>query len=369
MNIVAIVLVLVIIFTSNVSYSLPRFSLKQGDRCMDCHVNPTGGMMRNEDGFFFGKNVISMISPRDKDFPVTNKISENIFLGFDYRTQFLYSQEKNRADFQDMSGSVYLNANFSDQINAVARYDFVQSIWEAYAVAKIFPNKSYIKVGSFIPDYGVRIDDHTSYTRGGDFGLLFSINTIQGLIYNPFYTQTGMELGAYIYDIIFITASAGKNKFDNTLTTDPSFTAKFQIAPTIGKFNIFLGSSYASVKTKYTGVLLSTKLYGGFVGIGGKYFSIIGEYDLAENYLSKQYKTSALMIEASYQLMLGLEAVFRYDYFDPNLKIVKDEHSHIVMGFEFFPYSFIELRPQYRINLENPNVSNNSFVLQFHLWY
>jgi hypothetical protein len=38
------------------------------------------------------------------------------------------------------------------------------------------------------------LDDHTSYTRGGDFGLLFSGGAIQGLVYHPFYIETGVEL-------------------------------------------------------------------------------------------------------------------------------------------------------------------------------
>ncbi|MCX7797233.1 MAG: hypothetical protein N2249_01240 [Melioribacter sp.] len=368
MKIISLSITIIISVTVTI-YSLPRFSLKQGDRCIDCHVNPTGGMMRNEDGFFYGKNVISMISPRDKDFPLSNKISESVFIGLDYRTQFLYSKEKNRADFHDMSGAIYLNTNLSDKISTVAKYDFVQSIWEAYAVAKILPNDSYLKVGSFVPDFGIKIDDHTAYTRGGDYGLLFSVNTVQGLIFNPFYIHTGVELGVYINDFIFITTSIGKNKFDNLLTTDPAFTFKFEFTPSLGNFNILTGISFESIKTRNTGALLNTYIYGGFFGFANKYFSLIGEYDFAKNYLSKDYLSSAYMVEASYQLMLGLEAVIRYDNFDPNLTANKDEHSHLIIGFEFFPFSFVELRPQYRINVENPDNNNNAFVLQFHFWY
>jgi hypothetical protein len=73
-----------------------------------------------------------------------------------------------------------------------------------------------------------------------------------------------------------------------------------------------------------------------------------------------------MMIEAAYQLMVGLEAVVRYDRFDPNTVRSKDKHSHLVLGFEFYPYSFIEVRPQFRMNLEEPKMDNDAFVLQFH---
>ncbi len=376
MRITKYFLVLVLlIFTSEQSFSLPRFALRYKDKCSSCHINPTGGEIRSENGFFFGKNVISMISPRDKEFPISPKLSDNISFGFDYRSQFLYSQEKKRTDFQDMTGSIYLNAAVSEKIDVTARYDFVWSIWEAYAIAKILPNNSYIKVGSFVPYYGIRLDDHTSYTRGGDFGLLFSTGAVQGLIYSPFYLETGIELGANFSEIASLTASVGRSKSNSTLAVDPTWTARFELTPSFGKVGLSLGASFVSSKTKsfdrLTGELsyLPTQLYGVFTGIGFNRFSLMGEYDIASDYVASGTKSSAMMIEAAYQLTIGLEAVVRYDRFDPNSDKSKDEHSHLVLGFEFYPYSFVEVRPQYRLNLENPSVDNDAFVLQFHFWY
>jgi len=95
----------------------------------------------------------------------------------------------------------------------------------------------------------------------------------------------------------------------------------------------------------------------------------MGEFDFASDYTASGIKSTALMIEASYQLMVGLQAVVRYDRFDPNVDINKDEHSHVVLGLEFFPFSFVEVRPQYRINIEDPNLKNDAAVVQFHFWY
>jgi hypothetical protein len=363
-----VTLLFFIFIFSNIS-GLPRFALQQKDKCISCHINPTGGVMRNENGFYFGKNVVSMSSPRDKDLILSPKLTENISLGFDYRSQFIYSQEKDRADFQDMTGSIYLNASISRSIDVLARYDFINSIWEAYGVARILPNDSYIKVGSFVPYFGIRIDDHTSYTKGGDFGLLFSIGTLQGLIYNPLYTEAGIELGANISDWGLITASVGKSKFNASLTTDPTFTSRLEVNSAIDNISYFIGGSFASTKVRAAGKRLNTILYSGFVGIGTQDFSLMGEYDVANDLLAQDIKSNAMMIEASYLLTVGLEAILRYDKFDPNKDIENDELAHLVFGFEFFPYTFIELRPQYRINLEEPSRNNNAFVLQFHFWY
>lgn len=353
--------------------ALPRFSLLQKDKCSSCHFDPSGGLMRNKNGFFFGKNVVSMISQRDEDFKLSQKISDNVYFGFDYRSQFLYSQEKKRTDFQDMTGSIYLAASVSNKIDVVARYDIVQNLGEGFAVARILPNDSYIKVGSFMPDFGIRLDDHTAYTRGGDYGLLFANGAIQGLIYNPLFSITGLEVGARFSDITTLTASVGKSKLNGTLTTDPTWTARFEVTPSIDKIAFLFGASYSSTKTKIynaNGVqVMPTNLYGGFAGMGYKGFSLMGEYDVANDYTGNGNKSNAMMIELAYQLMVGLDAVVRYDRFDPNTVKTNDEHVHLVLGFEFFPYSFIEIRPQYRINIENPNLDNDAFVLQFHFWY
>ena len=350
---------------SSQAFSLPRYALRLSDSCIDCHYNPTGGLIRNESGWHFGKNILSLISPRDKDFTMTPKIGDNISFGLDYRTQILYSEEKKKSDFQQMTGSIYLNVALSKKINILSRYDFVQQIWEAYGVAHILPNNGYIKAGSFQPNYGIRTDDHTAYTRGGDFFLLFTNGARQGLIYNPFYTEAGMEAGIYINDWAFLTASAGSNLSANrTLTKDPTYTTRLEFNPAIGKVGLLFGGSYAATKLPRT-----TNFYGGFAGIGYESFSVIAEFDRANDLLSPDTESNLLMVETAYLIIIGLEAYARYDWLDPDINVANDEIAHLILGFEFMPYSFIEIRPQYRFVIEDPQIANNSFVIQFHFWY
>ena len=80
------------------------------------------------------------------------------------------------------------------------------------------------------------------------------------------------------------------------------------------------------------------------------------------------------MVEASYVLMKGLEAVVRYDRFDPNTSVSNDEVSRLNVGFSFYPYSFIEIIPEYRFQFqaEPPGQTapkQNSALLQFHFYY
>lgn len=352
------------LFFISESFALPRFSIKQKDKCIDCHYNPTGGIIRNEDAWHWGKNTLSMFSLPDKEFIMSPRITENISIGLDYRTQYLYSQEKKRTDFQEMSGAIYTNFGLSKNINLTAKYDFVWALWEGYGTAHILPNNGYIKAGSFIPNYGLRIDDHTAFTRGGDFGLLSSqLNT--GLIYNPFYSEAGVEAGIYISDFAFFTASAGSNLLHNrTLSKDPTYTTRLEITPQLGKIGLLFGGSFAAAK-----VPLPVEMYGGFFGFGFDEFSLLAEFDQAKNIYGTDVKSNMLMVEAAYGLITGLDAVVRLDWITPNTDFSDIDIKRFVFGFEFHPYSFIEVRPQYRLVLEDPSIDNDSFVLQFHFWY
>jgi hypothetical protein len=364
-KITLLLIFLLIVFFSFIISSMPRFSVKLGNKCIDCHYNPTGGIIRNLDGWNWGKNTLSMLSTPDKEFLMSPKLNDNISIGMDYRTQFLYSQEKKRSDFQQMTGSMYANLAIAKNINILGKYDFVTMIWEGYAVANILPNNSYIKAGSFTPNFGIRIDDHTAYTRGGDEGLLYSKGVYQGLIYNPHYTEAGVEVGFYGSNFLFATASAGANLISNrTLSKDPTYTARLELTPRIDNIGLMLGGSYAAAK-----IPGSIEMYGGFLGFGYDEFSLLSEYDIANDLTGENIKSNVLMVEAAYGIITGLDAVVRYDWLDPNNDVSSDEVSHLVIGFEFQPYTFIEIRPQYRFVMENPRVNNDAFVLQFHFWY
>jgi hypothetical protein len=357
------------------SFPLPRFALRNGQTCIDCHINPTGGEMRSYGGWLYGKNTLSLYTSDGKLSP---KIGDNISYGLDYRTQYLVrsiDSTTSKSDFQKMEGTVYLNVDLSEEIDIYARYDFLSSIWEAYGILNVLPNDSYIKVGTFSPNFGIRLDDHTAYTRGGDLGVLFTTGTRQGLIYDPYYTETGAEIGINLGKIANITASVG-NPRTQEFIADPTYTTRLQINPIIAsKVSLLMGGSYAVYKEQRFNPLAGTsgianiQFYGGFGGIGFGDAALLAEYDIGKNNIVTGNSTSSLMIEGSYRIMKGLEAVVRYDRFDINVDTPNNELKRLIVGFEFYPYSFIEVIPQYRFQWETPEVKNNSYLMQFHFYY
>lgn len=359
-----------VLFIGSEAFSLPRFAMKSGGKCIDCHVNPTGGTMRNEGGFKWGKNNLSMwkMDREDDAAEVSNKIGSNVSYGLDFRTQFLYSQEKGRSDFQNMTGSLYLNAEMSEKLNIFARNDFVWGIWEAYGIANLLPNGGYFKAGVFSPNYGIRLDDHTAYTRGGDFGLTHNSNG--GFIYEPRYVETGVELGYYFGEVAFLTVSVGKPNSGGQFSKDPSYTARVEVTRELSdNFNLLVGANYASHKATLFPGWRNYSYAGGFLGLGMGDLTLLAEYDVASNYRFTDTTSNAMMVELSYRIKRGLDAVVRYDYYDRSADGEGDVTSHLVVGVDYFPWSFMEIKPQFRLFMADDPTKKNSVVLQFHFWY
>lgn len=356
----------------NSDFALPRFALRSGGLCVDCHVNPTGGELRSNRGWNMSRKGLTMMNT-DEEFEMSNRLGKNVLFGLDMRGQLLQKTTNNsdRLDFQRMAASFYTGIELSEKLKIYGRYDFVNSVYEGYGIAHVLPNNGYLKGGTFIPNFGIRLDDHTAYTRGGDLGFLFTTGRKQGNIYDPFYTESGVETGIYISDWGFFTGSIG-NPRQQLFVADPTYTVSGQITPQISEsFHLLFGGSAANFKKAnptFTG-LNNVWTYGGFAGISISGFTILAEMDFLKNYTLVDSMTTALMIEASYRVMKGLEAVVRYDRYDPMTNVDKDDVSRVILGFEIFPYSFMEVKPQYRIQMENPSVKNNSLVVQMHLFY
>jgi hypothetical protein len=325
--------------------------------------------MRGDRGWNMSRKGLTM-SPPDTTFRMSNKLAPNIRIGFDIRGQLLGTLgDFKRIDFQNMSGLIYTAVDLSDQMRFFARYDFENSVWEGYGIAQVLPNNGYVKGGEFIPNFGIRLDDHTAYTRGGDFG--FITPSKQGYVYDPYYTETGVEVGLYISDFAFFTASVGRpigRPPQALLANDPSYTTRLQFNPSLSEdVNLLFGGSFHRFRSMQT--LGIADMYGPFVGVGIGNFTIMVEYDFAKSYLIPDSLTTAVMVEVAYRITKGFDVLVRYDRYDPSTNTTNDDISRVVIGLDFFPYPFMDVIPEYRFQMEHPNINNDAFNLQFHIFY
>jgi hypothetical protein len=353
--------------------------------------------MRNEYGISFSMNKLPLESLKDSEFNYSGKLSDNISIGGDYRSQLIYDGASKKTAFQAMTTSLYGSVTLSKKVSFQFKQDIVNGTYngpnggifngtEVFGIARIFPHGGYIKGGSFLPDYGWKLDDHTAYTRGGDLGFT-GAGYHQSLIFVPNYHDIGAEVGLYL-DNLFVTAGL----FNGTGQLQPidfskekAYTAKLEYMGSLGDGSFRIGASGYGFKQFKMGGLTAG------LSTAGNSLVIFGEADWTKNYLFYNYSpitsafsmdiadntnTMAALAEADIQAMQGLWLTGRFDIYDPLRGVGEDDNSpstntvkRITIGMEFYPFSFVELRPQYRIVLEQPSVDNDVAFVQMHLWF
>ncbi len=83
-------------------------------------------------------------------------------IGADMRTLF-YSRGSNNS-FLQMEGDLYVNLRLAKKVSIFLNKG-LYSGFEVFGLLNILPANGYFKVGKFLPNYGTRMDDHTTFIR------------------------------------------------------------------------------------------------------------------------------------------------------------------------------------------------------------
>ncbi len=341
-------ILLILFMTADAVFALPRFAMMTGMQCINCHVNPTGGELRNSYGSSdFPDDHLRLIPAHGNGFDFNPKLGEDILIGGDVRFQYLYDGQTKNTTFQSMEGSIYSALHLYTSTRLFVKYDFVNTAYEVYGMYNFGTGDTYLKAGAFSPSYGIRLDDHTAYTRGGNFGYLQGIPQI-GLIFAPDYRDLGVELGSK-FDNFFVTVDAtnGDGLSNINFNSDKAFIGRVEYL--VKSFMNFMlgGSGYVS---------RGVKMYGFHAGVGiGRRLSVLVEYDWAKSlpntFLPPNVTSNAALVEATYDIADGLYAMGRFDYFKTYAG--GPYYSRYILGINIYPLPHLDFMPQVRFNTTN----------------
>ncbi len=369
--------------------ALPLYATREGYPCLQCHVDPNGGGMRNDFGFLYGKNR-HLLNPPDTvaaQLPFTSKVTEGLWVGTDFRLLFANELGAESREFLDhffvpMQGALYVHAQPLPQLDLVYNHD-LRETRDAYGLLKdLLPGGLMLKVGQFRVPLGLRFDDHTNYTK-----------SIQALGYDYQQVDQGLELsrvGGHDYEQLALQ-NGGSPKAD-------LWTAK--AAYIRSPVHVGLSAQYNPGGVAPNGDLvrrLRGVLFGGFR---------LGEWVYVSEFLVGQDRpdvgpiadttTTVLAYsgELNRRLSRALLVRVKYDYLNPNTKFNgdftaaqrsdpvlyrervqellarKDELRSERFGLEadYQPYPFIEFKTAYRFErFQSPDIENlHQFLLLAH---
>jgi hypothetical protein len=350
-------------FVNDAATALPKFSSRTGWKCQACHVNPSGGGMRLVGGVKYGREELPVTTWAD-EFALdefSTQLNNFVSVGADFRTLFFYLEDAtdDKNAFFQMQGDVYMNFRLAKKVNIYLDKG-LYSGFEIFGQANVLPENGSVKVGKFVPNYGTRLDDHRTYIR--EFtGLSLETGT-------PYYTGAELAVSpgpATITAGIFNSSEGRGTGIDKNKAFLGRAEGLFELAE--GTY-LGLGANilYKDVQGGKTSYL------GGFGSFSYENFTILGEADLVKNDVSGS-RTDGLILygEMDYMVVQGLDLKFIYDFYDLDIDLQTGAFSRYSFGFEFFPISGVEVRPLYRINMEEPEadkVDNNEIHMLVHFY-
>jgi hypothetical protein len=406
--------IIVACFIADNTQALPRFALWRAEaNCLGCHTNPSGGGLRSSGGEAFSKSILAMWKRNSK---IKGQLNESIRIGADIRNQYLsFSQTLPITDslsqrdttysndgFHAMSLALYLDAEVAPSLHAFIKYDPIASRSEMYGLIDLISSSGdifesddiftnlYVKFGAFAPAFGVRFDDHTIYSKGGNRGL--SGYGPAGYFWVEGYRDVGAELGVTLLDRIGIQAgiyngsesSPGANF--NYSSQDKAISLRATASNEFIEDMISLEAGYSLYNhpiKDFSGADKTIMLNAFHFGLRTGPVTIISEISKGENIYhssgSVSPKVNALTIESSIKIIQGIDGIFRYENFtskDKQDNIITDVKGRLTFGLQWFPMPMLEIRPEFRTAKidyhsaqSTKSVTENTILVQSHLFF
>jgi hypothetical protein len=347
--------------------ALPRFSARTGMKCQSCHVDPSGGGMRQAFGAQYGREELPVPEWSEglETEDVTTFLTNALGVGADFRTLYMVRQipdstgtsAHSENSFWQMQGDLYLNFRITKKV-ALYLKKGLYSGFEAFGLLRVLPLNGHVKVGKFIPNYGLKMDDHTTFIRTWTG---FSPATGRPEL-------TGVEAGvspgpAQITAGVFNATDAfggGDSR--------KAFLGRAEGLFSLGKeVSLSVGANVFRRETQDGG---TQTLYGSFGAFSAGDLTFLGEVDMIRSTVASKTVSGVVGFgEVDYMITPGVDLKAMYDFYDPDLDLKSGSVSRYSFGFEFFPLSGVEVRPLYRIVVEDPrDVKDNEFHVLFHVY-
>lgn len=390
-RLVAVVVALVCI-SSTGAFAIPQFSALTGNRCVNCHVSPTGGGLRNELGWYSWYDVsmvprksslISWAYPEDE----SNQFFDGLLtVGMDIRVQNTrqFLEGSSRATFP-MQASLYaavtpvkavtVEGTFNLaalRISDVTRNTYPgQRMGSASVLFQPDASLPLIRAGLFRPSIGMRYDDHTMAP------FSWANTSLRQTYLAPDWSEFGAELNyeslkwLSVQAGVFGSEALSRLRVNNGQSSQtviqgnsPTLTARAVVWPRAfnDMLNMWFGGS----------MLMNGdfRMTSAFAGIGlSDHISLMLDYTTTE--LDDAIRTSNFMAELGYQVYSPLYVYGRYERYTTDQELAPGTivANAAVFGAQIFVLPYVELRPEYRIWDTWKEGTANRWNLQLHLFY
>ena len=333
----------------------PYLAAQMGLKCVQCHVNPTGGGLRSVFGNTFAQTTMAQKRIGAEEDLWTGQVMKFLSIGGNARANFNWEEIPNQDSTNDFEVeearayldfgvipnrlSVYLDQRFapgtSTNLEANVRYWIRENAW-------------YVKAGRMYLPFGYRVDDDGAFVRG-----LSGINMQapdEGV-------ELGFESGSWSTQLAVSNGAGGGAEIDSgkQVVTRAEFV----------KSNWRGGASLLYNDTDL-GTRSGAGLFGAFK-LGP--VTLLGEVDYFDDESIGDGKLLATLTEVDWKIMQGHNLKLTYEWFEPNDDLDEDEQVRAGLIYEWSPIQFVQLRAGVRVFdgiPQNDNQNRKQAFLQLH---
>ena len=333
----------------------PYLAAQMGLKCAMCHVNPTGGGMRNVFGNTFAQTQLAEKRIGADEDLWTGQVMKFLAVGGNARANYNWEDVPHQSgtnDFDVEEARAYFDFNvIPNRLSVYVDQRFAPgnaTNLEANVRYWLKENTFYVKAGRMYLPFGYRFEDDNAFVR-----QLSGINMQapdEGL-------EVGLESGAWTAQLAISNGAGGGGEVDSgkQVTTRAEYVqSKWRAGASLLYNDTDLGTR--------TGV-------GGFGALALGPVVLLGEVDWFDDESIGDGKLMATLAEADWRLKQGHNLKLVYEWFEPNDDIDEDEQTRASLLYEWSPIQFIQLRAGVRVYdgiPQNDNQNRKQAFLQLH---
>jgi hypothetical protein len=320
---------------SGLARAEPYLAVDQGIKCNACHVNPTGGGLRNAFGAVFTQHLLPAYKLPEAVPAWSGSIVDRLRVGADLRARSLRTREPNQPETVENGLD-----HFRFYVDAQLIRDHVGVYLdeqlrpghpvrqEAYVRLTTADQRWYAKAGQFYLPFGWRLQDSNAFVR--------SLSGIS--MASP---DKGFELGLETdeWSVQIASSNGPSNVGPNTGSQLTGQAVWVQPDWRVG---------LAVARTKSSaGDRMVTGLFG---GLRTGPLAWLGEVDLVgdEGFPEGKRRQLAALGEVNWKVRQGHNLKYTAELLDPNRAAGRDHKVRYSLLYELTPIPFVQLRVGYR---------------------